>query len=297
MSDTDPEEVTSLLSTFRPDNGSDEQAIIDVAMQATEQIQVEPGYLAVTQVAPGCTLAVIDLERKLPAPRRKKGTVHLHTAESFSAYVQAHDEGAATTLYGDIDNSRVTAVLNGHENRHEADGAQPVAAAGWGDHRAILDLRLTTEWEAWNRISGKQLEQVAFAEFIEDHVADCVEPAGAEMLELAQTFEATVGVDFASATRLTSGQRQLTYKETIEARVGQQGQMQVPEAVRLGIKVYEGGDPYELRARLRFRILGGALKIGVVLDRPDLVLRDAFEKTLDAIEAQTTFAPLWGVAP
>jgi uncharacterized protein YfdQ (DUF2303 family) len=129
--------------------------------------------------------------------------------------------------------------------------------------------------------------QVAFAEFIEDHLADIYDPSGAEMLELAQTFEATTGVEFKSSQLLDSGQRQLRYEETIDAR-SSNGTLTVPKQVTLGLQPYEGSNSYRVTARFRFRIGGGNLQLSLILDDPRKVLETAFDEILADVTAGLT---------
>lgn len=268
----------------------DMQAVIDTAQDAAIPKDMDAGALAVVTVRDEAHLETVDLEAFLPAPRRKRGRVQLHTGESLARYVNGHAEAGRTALYGDVDSLSVVAVLNGHDDSDST-------AAGWGDHRATLTLRLTPEWKAWADKDGDGFSQTEFAEFLEDHLADIATPPGADLLELAKTFEAKQGVSFKGAIRLDSGQRQLTYQETIEARAGTEGTIVVPETFTLGLAPFEGSDAYKLDARFRYRLNSGSLKLSFVLNRPDLVLRAAFDDVLSKLQDDTEVAPLRGLPP
>lgn len=112
-------------------------------------------------------------------------------------------------------------------------------------------------------------------------------PTAAEFLELAQNFQATKAVNFASGTRLGNGQNQLVYEETIQARAGERGQLEIPETFTLGIPVFEGDAAYSLIARLRYRIQDGKLVLWYDLDRPHKIIDDAVKQLRVAIEAET----------
>jgi uncharacterized protein YfdQ (DUF2303 family) len=168
-------------------------------------------------------------------------------------------------------------VVNGHE----------AEAAGWSDHRATLRLRHTPEWKRWIERDGKIEGQTKFAEHIEDCLADIVEPEAAVMLELAQHFQAAVKVNFRSAKQLSDGQRQLVYEETVEAKAGQRGEIVIPGSFVVGVAPFEGSVGYKLNARLRYRLSDGQLLIGYVLDRPDKVIRAAFDDVLAEVETAT----------
>lgn len=256
---------------------NDTQAIIDVAQEAAEPTDLEAGVAFSILVPPGAEHKVFDTDDRLPAPARKKGHPRFFTAESLSTYVKDHQVDG-TALYADVDRTTIAAILNGHE---------PAAGAGWGDHRATLTLRPTEEWKRWCGRDGKIEGQKAFAEHIEDCLADIVEPEGAVMLELAQSFQAATSVNFRQANKLADGQRQLVYEETIEARAGQRGEITIPEVFVIGVAPFEGSAGFRINARLRYRMSEGKLAIGYVLDRPDKVARAAFDDVLTEVETTT----------
>lgn len=162
-------------------------------------------------------------------------------------------------------------------------------ADDWPDH-----LLATPEWTAWTALNGKWLTQEDFAEHILDTASDVVMPSAADLLEMAETFVATKSLNFKSGSRLRNGQRQLTYVEVIDAQAGPAGNVTIPESILLRLAPFDGAEPVEMGARIRYRINDGALRLGYVLDRPDLVLRAAFAEVVAAIEGQTGITALWG---
>jgi uncharacterized protein YfdQ (DUF2303 family) len=259
------------------------EVIVEVAQDATDPFAVD---VATVYAAPS-QRHIIDLERFLPAPRRTRGAVELHTAGSLGAYVIRHKDEAATTLYASEKDALVVAVLN------DAEAFLP----GWGDHRATLRLRQTDPWKHWHGSDGDLMSQTSFAEHIEAGLPEITDPPALDMLELAQTFEAATSVAFKSASRLADGQRALHYEETIEARAGQTGSIVIPKTLGLTIVPYEGSEPFELSARFRYRLNGGKLTLGYVLVRPNDVLRQAFEDALAAIERDTELTAFHGSPP
>ena len=236
-----------------------------------------------------------DLERLLPQPTRKSGTVTLNDHRSFVRYV-LEENVPGTRIYGSVTPKPVfTAVFNDHAGNTEASAGRPLSP-GWRDHRAVYACPLSREWTIWNGASGKQMDQAAFAAFLEDNLPDIAEPAAADMLEIARSLEAKKRVNFASGLRLSNGQTQLTYEETIEGTAAK-GRIHVPETFALGIAVLEGGDRYRVEARLRYRIAdGGKLTMWFDLLRPHKVLEDAANFVWQAIEAETGLKVFNGVA-
>jgi len=214
-------------------------------------------------------------EQRADAPVRTTGHVHVRDLASWSAYVLRH--GAETTeVYADQRKPAVTALLN----------APGPGRTGWGDHRVTLDLETSQDWRAWAGADGRWHSQEAFAELIEALQPTISEPSAAEMLELAQTFEATKGVDFKSGVSLQSGQRQLTYVETVESKAGQRGQIVIPKQLALVVQPWRGVPvSVSLTARFRYRLDSGTLKLGVILDRVDEVLDRAWAAFTDDVTA------------
>lgn len=264
------------------------QAIIDTAYEAARPNPISDDAPLYTVVVPaGASMQTIDVEASLawtkPTPLRKKGQVSLTTPASLSQYLNAHKiEG--TEVYADWRARKAVAVINDHAEQ----------GAGWGDHRATLTMQATPEWAAWTALNGKWLSQEEFAEHIIDTAADVVSPDAADLLEMAESFNATKSVSFKSGNRLRDGQRQLTYVETIDAQAGKAGNVVIPESILLKLAPFDGAEPVEMGARIRYRINGGDLRIGYVLDRPDLVLRAAFAAVVAGVETDTGITALWG---
>jgi len=234
----------------------------------------------------GSEVRVVDGHAPLAHPLRKTGTVRLLDATSFAAYVLKHADGDATQLYADPATPGVTALLNGHRAAPDA--------TGWGDHRAVLTFRPTDAWNRWTANDGKLLNQVQFAEHVEASLPDIRVPTGADLLELAQSFQANTKVRFESSRDLGSGQRQLVYREEVEAGAGPLGNLTIPKEFELGLAPYEGTGLYKVTARLRYRIAEGRLSLGYVLDRPRDVQRTAFDEVLKDVETQTSMVALLG---
>lgn len=266
-------------------------AVIEVAQDAVGILDLSDDLKAV--VARNGNVNLFDIraldEPFGAGPYRKKGLVNFLTADSFGLYVNEHGEHDHTAIYAPNPQRapQLVAILNGHQR-------SPDGSAGWGDHRAILDLPLTDEWQAWNNASGTQFTQQELAEFLEDHVADIVKPSAAELLELARSIEVTSSGAFRSAFRDASGQINFAYDETVAAKAGQTGQLTIPERIELGLVPFDGAERYKVEAKFRYRMTSGTLKLSLTLDRPDIVLRAAFEDAVAGVENSTGLTVLRG---
>ncbi|MYR46765.1 DUF2303 family protein [Streptomyces sp. SID5910] len=261
-------------------------AVAALAQQALAPKQVEPGSIYLVATADG-RVQTVDLTGPdhTGVLSRKTGTTTVRDAQSFLTYWDKHHDDNSE-VYADSDRLTVTAVLDAHTP----------GTARWGGHRLHLALRETTAWKQWLHLDGQLLDQETFAEFLEDHLPELLEPSAADMLEIAQSFQAAQKVDFQSATRLSSGQRQFQYVETATTKAGQKGQLTVPETFTIGLVPFDGSDGYRLTARLRYRIGQNGLRLGYKLERPDEIRTTAFADVVKAIGEQIDTAVMNGTA-
>ncbi|MGG5257483.1 DUF2303 family protein [Phycicoccus avicenniae] len=257
------------------------RVVRDLAFKAAEPTVVSEGLYLLSS---GQTVDLRkDLERFEERPRRKRGGYTVTDATSFVAYLAKHAL-PQTELWANDRAGTVRAVVNAPMGVVE-DGVEDYA--GWEDHTATLALPFTKDWLEWVARDGKMLPQNEFAEFIEDHLPNFVQPSGADMLELAQTFQAKTKVDFESSQRLKSGETQLTYVEDTTASAGKKGSLAIPDTFELALQVHERGPIYRVKARFRYRISGGNLFLAYRLDRIDDVRRHAFDEVVTQITADT----------
>jgi uncharacterized protein YfdQ (DUF2303 family) len=256
---------------------SDAQAIIDAARAIAVPVSLDPEAGPWTFVIPkDGRLEIPDLAAWRQHPMRKRGTYHPATVDALLDYIEMHHSAEATTIWIDQRAGMVEAVLNDNEQNE----------ANWADHRALLELTPSPEWNYWTLNDQKMLTQEDFAEHLEGGLEEIIEPDGAQMLEIASSFHATSGATFRSAIRLSSGEQQLQYDETVTAGAGTRGDMTVPSRFMLALSPFVGEDPYKLVARLRFRVTGGTLRLGYWLDRPDRARRDALEQIAEQIKTR-----------
>lgn len=257
--------------------------VAELATRSAGPHRIGDSDLYAVALPEGGQLQLVDLvpaqELRADRPPRRKGTAHTYDADSFSALVT--DLGArdgVARIYASPDDLGFTAVLNDDDTG----GGDP----GWRDHLVVFALGRTRSWQGW--IDGQGLRtQEEFAEHIEDHRADIADPPAADMLELAQTIQATIGAKFSGGARLHNGERHASYVEEVQGSAGRAGQMAIPEAMTLRVVPFDGNDPVEVEARIRFRIRDGRLAIGYSLHRADEIERQAFDAVRARIENGT----------
>jgi uncharacterized protein YfdQ (DUF2303 family) len=236
------------------------------------------------------SLVTIDLEeledRLAPHPRRKKGTVHVQDAASFIGYIEKHAL-PCTEVYADGARRQLVGVINAHEESTTDEAAEN--KAGHGDHRVQLELLPDPQWTIWTKLDKQWLEQVSFAEHLEDNASDVIEPDAATMIEIAESFLASQSFDFKQSERLASGVVQFRYEETQSARAGHSGDLDIPTTFTLSLAPFVGADPVEVTARFRYRLRGGKLSLSYALVDVDKIARQAFLDHVDAV--RDTIAP------
>jgi uncharacterized protein YfdQ (DUF2303 family) len=280
-----------------PDNNTRTQAIVAGCDGDTAKLVASLGAAALEPKEVGDTWHLLvppnfthreitdAIEKAKGTPNRKRGAVKLKDIPSLLAYCKDQAYAANGYIYADPDTRTITAVFN---DQRAAD------TPGWRDHRAEFTAEYTPEFSRWLRANGQQMDQTAFAEFIEDNMADIPEPFAQALLEVATTIQATSGISFSSAKRLQDGQTQLSYVENIDAKAGTGGAVQIPKEFALGLRIFKNGDGYKLKARLKYRLSGGSVKFWYELDRPEKSVEDAFAGYVSNVREASGYTVLIG---
>lgn len=221
------------------------------------QINVVGGH-SIVEVNP--PRALIPVEPLYDAPVRPRGSTNAANLQSFADLVFHNDPNNRAVIYNNRADGNLIAVLNDNAGGH----------AGWRDWRINYNTRYSESWAAWCRINGQYQSQEAMAEFIQDRVADFVTPAGAHMLEVAQRFEITRGGKFSSGVRLDSGMTELTVEDT--ATVKTISNVQFPEMVDVGMRVFDDLEGYKFKVRFRYRVKDGTLSLCFKIVDKDAIL-------------------------
>lgn len=226
-----------------------------------------------------------DTEKNELAPRRKRATVALHDADSFIGYTKRHGSLTDTTVWCDANylSGKVAfvAILNDHG---EQEGEQQ-----WRDHLAKFSPAFSEEWMRWNGKNKQAFNQADFAAFIEENLKDIASvegrPTGAQMLEMALSFEANQDMRFKSAIRLQNGGVQMSFVQDDDSQT--LAKMQMFDRFSLGAPVFWNGDAYQIDARLRYRVREGKLTFWFELIRQDKVLEAATKTMIEKIKSET----------
>lgn len=232
-------------------------------------------------------------------PARKIGTAKAFTLESFVDLTNRH-KTPESVIFADTNwrQPSLTTVID----YHTKDAAGPPDN---GKHRIHYEFPLSEEWAAWMGLDGQQMDQKAFAEWIEEHLPELAAPTAAEVDELEKTFNMTVAspnkmvmlsrglqVNVESrvktSTTLQSGEGELLFEE--EHRDAAGNKLSVPGLFILAIPPFFMGEPVRMPVRLRYRVIAGQVKWTFKIFRPDVYITTQIEEDL-ATAAQKTGLP------
>lgn len=233
----------------------------------------------------------------LPKPLRKFGTVQLHDVESFVDVVKKQGSLTNSNIYLNVDyaKSKIEAVAVFNDNSDSKD-------AGWGDHRAVFNPRITEEWKRWTNSNKQPFDQISFAQFLEENLADIASPAGSKLptssdvITFVTHLEETRNVRYGSGVNLQNGMVQLQFTE--DGDNATKGNLELFKEFAIGVSPFFGGSPYQVKAFLRYRIdrNSGAIKFWYELQRADKTIEDAAKEIIEKIKTETGVPVVFGVA-
>lgn len=233
----------------------------------------------------------VELEAHEERPFRATGTVQADDVESLKALCQRFANVAASVIYvrakiaANDFSLTATAVFNDNEKGENR------PTAGFSDHRAVFNARLTPSWQNWLAANGKYLSQEQFAVFLEDNLPDIFvpeesnAPSGTQILELARDLEINKSSRFRSSIRTTSGATEL---EMIESESDAcKGRIKIFDRFFIAVRPFFGSAPWTFEARIRFRTESEtkSVKFKVDLVRIDRVLEEAVGEFIEELRS------------
>ena len=300
-----------------PQNGDAVRAIETLAKSATAKFvatsltppsdapglpKVVPAYLR-EGPAPVIVGYRDELEKWRFAPERRKGTAKVTTLAAFIGLTARHkDEHSALFARTQWPGPSLTSVIDYH---------QTDAVARFGEHRVVYEFPLTPEFQTWIKYNQKELGQGAFAEFIEENIADLsvAMPGEVEqfeklfkvkfavptdLIELSRGLEIVADSRVKNVVRLQSGEAQIAFDTTHKGANGEP--LNVPGLFLLSLRVFVDGSEVRIPARLRYRLRDGAIFWAYSLYKWEDALRSRVVSDA-AIAAQQTALPLYEGAP
>lgn len=211
------------------------------------------------------------------APDRIVQNVQMHDAASFVGYVNTfkceHTRLFAEPGFLASGQAKVMAVLDYHAPQSNGDHCT---------HVATYLPRYSDQWKRWHAACKEALTQDAFAEFVEENMADIREPSAASLLDVINNFKAVRKVAYSSVKARASGSFTIGHEDNTEMT----GQVTLPEKFKLGIPVYFRDVLFPVSVWLRYRVGGaGGVRFQLQIDRPDVIEDEAFSRVVARIGA------------
>lgn len=228
-------------------------------------------------------------------PKYRSGTVQVDDLASFIAHVNRFKDDQSA-IFGDrgegLHGDKGPSLLAIHDY-DEPTGGKP----RFGRHRTHYALPISDEWETWTEANDAELTQAEFAAFIQDQIADVLDPASAvagtakdsllkvadllgttvappiKLLEVSRNLTVNATKNVKQAVTLETGEVQLTYEEVHNTSQGK-----VPSLFAIGIPVFRNGSNYVVPVRLRYALSGTSVRWKIRLYRADRVFKAAFDE-------------------
>ncbi len=217
-------------------------------------------------------------KRLKPSPANPAGTIHVHRPDSFPV-VFADYRNPRTKVFADAKQRSIVSVFDfirpDNENPGHGEGAM-----GWGQFRALMRFSESRKLGQWDDMTDWH-SQADFANFLEDHLEDVIEPNGQDLLALATDLEANKEGHFKGKLNLDNGSVQLAYQDEVQTSV------EVPRRLTLGIPLFEHGDRYKLEVRLRINVTSGGVRFKILFTNLEDALEEHFESIVQELEEKT----------
>jgi uncharacterized protein YfdQ (DUF2303 family) len=278
---------------------------MDLTKEAIEELMRAGGALTGVVQTGGDPVLVLppgykieNIAALLP-PTRVKQNVRLLDAGSFCDYVNRF-KNADTIIVATLEEKGTGPCLKAVIDYHGAppEGGKPRAESC--SHTAMLELVTTPDWVDWLNMNRREMTQVQFAEWLEEHqhIFNGVKDGalkGAQLLELVLTLTGKNEVNFTSAVRLQNGANSLQYDEVVSVQGGTKpGKIDMPGVISAALQPYHGGPVYQVDARLKTRIEGRKLTLKYETIQLQKIVRDSILDTVKQVAETTGIIPFIG---
>jgi len=219
----------------------------------------------------GMKSEAVDFKAFRDAPLRREGTAKADSPGSFIQLVLRNENEHSVVFASRKSPTDLSLLAVIDYNEKGATGLPK-----FGKHRVLYPFPISDEWTFWTKNNGVEMNQGAFAAFIEARIADLGDPtsasAGAKafaeliecplatparILELSRGLSVRVDSKVQGHVNLSSGERQISYEEAHNDSAGKP--IKVPGAFLLQIPVFKDDGNYAIPVRLAYRISGGAI--------------------------------------
>lgn len=210
-------------------------------------------------------------------PVNPRSIVTLHTPEAMKSFYHRFKE-SRTIILANSESKTIATIIDFQEESKDERSVQ--LDTGWGQFRGSLAFKTSRKLKEW-KVTTEWMGQSEFANLLEDHLEDVLDPSGAEMLSIATDLEANSAGSFKGKVNLQNGDVRLDYQSDTQTSI------EIPKMIELGIPLFEHGDKYRLKARLRFRVSGGGVAFKLLFTNLEDAIDAEFERITQELEEAT----------
>lgn len=269
--------------------------------------------VAFMDVPEGRTLESLKgiVEEYRTRPDRKIGTSEMATITSFVDQVN-RSKDSDSVVFAAVANRadpRLIAVFDYNK-------AGPDGEPRFGQHRTLYRFPVSEEWKAWTAKPIDNIGQVEFAEFLEAHIMDVLDPASLDpegkgtlaafcrqlgirpaspqqLMELSRGLTVHANHKVVQQVNVGTGEAQISFGETHTDAQG--APVKVSGGFAIAIPVFIGGPAYQIPVRLRYRVKDGAVKWTLQPQRTNEVWDDAVKESVGSVTTKTGLVTLFGI--
>ena len=242
------------------------EIVRDLTVQASEPFNADNDHGLVRILPEGAR--EISTEKFQSFPNRIRRWVRLETIKAMADYHKRF-ANEQTCCYVSRRSETIVMVID----------EPSLEVAAWEDHGARLPLENSQEWHAWRANDRRDLSQIEFAEFLEDHLEDLASH-GDVVFDAVTAFQVKRDEKFKSAIDLGTGEIEFSYERHNQPT----SPVSLPRKISLGIPIYDASaEALKFDVRLKYRQRDGVLKFRYEIVRPERVIEEAFRSIEDEL--------------
>lgn len=215
------------------------------------------------------------IETDFERPFRIKQDQSFYSIESFIIYIERFKNEQETILFLNEEEQAYRCYFDYHAKD----------LPGNCQNKAFLYLKHTEEFETWDKFDQERIGQKEFLQFLEDNTRWIVKPDAASIMELCGSLSLSKKIEYHSATRLRSGDSELTFSEKTEG--GAMQKITVPEEIEIRMAPYISSEEYNIKCKLRFDLYDGKIKFHYKMLDISYIKKQCMEKFTKEIKDKT----------
>ena len=221
-----------------------------------------------------------DMEKFLPKPLRQKETRSVATLDAFNEYVKRF-KTEESSIYVTGSNGRYTITA-------ELDHAGAATGPVWTDRTASFSLTPSEDLERWLASNKKSLTQEDFANLLEERARNIVNPAAADILEMANTLHVTRNLSVKAVRRGSMAKNAILFNQDQSLKAGQDGEIELPTSFDIAVEPFARyREGTKIKALLRPRIVDDQPRFTYELQQVEESIEIVLDAILGAIRTQT----------